>query len=97
MNEPFNPQEEVEKLCEEHKIFFTGKGNVTHENLISVGLGNLLYNQLSQFVDKKENNGCFDSLASHCALHSMCWINSKPKINLLNVLNMRGNAILSIT
>jgi len=59
MNEPFNPQEEVEKLCEEHKIFFTGKGNVTHENLISVGLGNLLYNQLSQFVDKKENNGFY--------------------------------------
>jgi hypothetical protein len=57
--EVFNPKVEIEKLCDEHKIFFTRKGSITHEDLIAVGLGNILYDKLLQFVSKKEFNGYY--------------------------------------
>lgn len=54
--EVFDPKKEIEKLCEENKIFFTGNGT-THEDLIAVGLGNLLYNQLTYFVNNEKVKG----------------------------------------
>ena len=55
---PFNAKEEIERLLEDNKIFFTNKGD-NYEDLLSVGLGNLLYNELNEFVKKKENNGFY--------------------------------------
>jgi hypothetical protein len=55
---PFNAKEEIEKICENNKIFFTENG-VNYEDLLSVGLGNILYYKLNQFIKKKEYNGFY--------------------------------------
>jgi hypothetical protein len=52
-DKPFNAKEEIEKICEDHKIFFTNNGT-TYEDLISVGLGNILFDKLSKFVKLKK-------------------------------------------
>jgi len=54
--EKYNPKKEIEKLCEEHKIFFT-KGKEDYEDLIDIGLGSILHNQLNRFIERKETNG----------------------------------------
>lgn len=58
MSEPFNAKKEIEKLLEENKIFFTLRG-ATPEDLIAVGLGNLLYNELKKFLEEKKDNGFY--------------------------------------
>lgn len=49
----FNAKEGIESLCEKNKVFFTEQGS-NYEDLISVGLGNLLYDKLNQIIKKNK-------------------------------------------
>jgi len=60
MVENYDPKIEIEKICEEHKIFFTrnDKGNlVLYEDLETAGLLPLVHNELLKFIKKGKSNG----------------------------------------
>lgn len=55
----FDARVEIEKILEKNKIFFTKRGDLDHIKLISVGLGNILYDKLLKFIEEKKENGFY--------------------------------------
>ncbi|MFH1585794.1 MAG: hypothetical protein ABIB79_03440 [archaeon] len=56
MNKKYDPKKEIEKLCEENKIFFY-QGKEDYEDMCDIGLGSILHNELSKFLERNETNG----------------------------------------
>lgn len=65
IEDKYDPEKEIEKLCEENKIYFTmnNKGRYVEVDAVkAAGLLNLAHSQLLKFIEEKRPNGFYPLL-----------------------------------